>query len=237
MAIEPTARIRYAFPASARSSGIVRSGFADSIPTTSSPYPGPSARSSRSSSVAPAPRLAKYSSEEPKSWTNPSSTSAMVGPLATAMLSEWEGSMRRAFSEPSSGSTITKVFPASSPNGTSPRSSEIAMNPWPSACNRSSSAKTMSSQRRSMASVRSPPSPIPSYAVRAAIPGLASNSSRWAVTMRRKAASQSAPRAPRPAGVGWAWGVCLRDIAAMLDGGFAHAGRSRRASPAQLALA
>ena len=77
------------------------------------------------------------------------------------MLSECEGSMRRAFSEPSSGSTITLTGDPESPKATSPRSSEIAVNWCPSACRRSSSANTMSSQRRSMASVRSPPSPIP----------------------------------------------------------------------------
>ena len=46
-------------------------------------------------------------------------------PDATATLSEWDGSMRRAFNEPSSGSTTTVTPEPGSPNATSPRSSEI----------------------------------------------------------------------------------------------------------------
>ncbi len=79
--------------------------------------------------------------------------------------------MRRAFSEPSIGSITTRGAGSGSPNATSPRSSEMATKSGgrPRAV-RSSSAKTTSSQRRSMTSVRSPPSPTPSYSVRAAIP-------------------------------------------------------------------
>ena len=78
------------------------------------------------------------------------------------MLSENDGSMRRAFNEPSRGSITTVAPEFAAPKRTSPRSSEIAVNSRPSSFSRSSSAKTMSSLRRSMASVWSPPSPTPS---------------------------------------------------------------------------
>ncbi len=77
------------------------------------------------------------------------------------MLRLWEGSVRRALSEPSIGSITTRASPPS-PKLTSPRSSETATNEAPSAASVSSSAKTTSSQRRSIASARSPPSPTPS---------------------------------------------------------------------------
>ena len=77
------------------------------------------------------------------------------------MLRLWEGSVRRAFSEPSIGSITTRASPPS-PKPTSPRSSEIATNEAPSSASCSSSAKTASSQRRSMTRVWSPPSPTPS---------------------------------------------------------------------------
>ena len=77
------------------------------------------------------------------------------------MLRLWEGIVRRALSEPSIGSITTRASPPE-PKLTSPRSSETATNeaPWPASC--SSSAKTTSSQRRSITRVRSPPSPTPS---------------------------------------------------------------------------
>ncbi len=71
----------------------------------------------------------------------------MLSPDETAMLSEWEGSVRRAFSEPSIGSITTRVAEPPSPNRTVPRSSEIAVKEWPAAWIASSSAKTMSSAR------------------------------------------------------------------------------------------
>ncbi len=77
------------------------------------------------------------------------------------MLRLWEGTVRRALSEPSIGSITTRAGPPA-PKPTSPRSSEIGRNEAPAAASPSSSAKTASSQRRSIARVRSPPSPIPS---------------------------------------------------------------------------
>ena len=85
----------------------------------------------------------------------------MVVPEATAIESEWAGSVRLALSEPSIGSMTTRVWEPS-PNSTVPRSSEMAVNAWPSAWMPSSSAKTMSSAARSITSERSPPSPRPS---------------------------------------------------------------------------
>ena len=77
------------------------------------------------------------------------------------MLRLCEGSVRRALSEPSIGSITTRAAPPS-PKATSPRSSEIATKEAPSAASASSSAKTTSSQRRSITRVWSPPSPTPS---------------------------------------------------------------------------
>ena len=48
------------------------------------------------------------SSSAPKSWTKPSATSAIDGPVATATLSANEGNVRRALSEPSIGSITTR---------------------------------------------------------------------------------------------------------------------------------
>ena len=77
------------------------------------------------------------------------------------MLRLCEGIVRRALSEPSIGSITTRVGPPA-PKATSPRSSETATNEAPCAASCSSSAKTTSSQRRSITRVRSPPSPTPS---------------------------------------------------------------------------
>ena len=77
------------------------------------------------------------------------------------MLRLWEGIVRRALSEPSIGSITTRASPPA-PKPTSPRSSETATKEAPSAASFSSSAKTASSQRRSIARVWSPPSPTPS---------------------------------------------------------------------------
>jgi len=77
------------------------------------------------------------------------------------MLRLCEGIVRRALSEPSIGSITTRASPLE-PKETSPRSSDTATNEAPCAASASSSAKTASSQRRSIARVRSPPSPTPS---------------------------------------------------------------------------
>ena len=78
------------------------------------------------------------------------------------MLRLCEGIVRRALSEPSIGSITTRAVAAGSRSETSPRSSETATNEAPCAASASSSAKTTSSQRRSIARVWSPPSPTPS---------------------------------------------------------------------------
>src|SRR5436190_14419273 len=70
-----------------------------------------------------------------------------------------------------------------------------------------------------MTRLRSPPSPTPSYTVRAAIPRVSSKSSCCAATMRLQAASQSAASAPGGVLV-WVSEVCLRAIRAMLEARF-----------------
>ena len=98
--------------------------------------------------------------------------------------------VRRALSEPSIGSiTIRSGDPA--PKLTVPRSSEIASNSCPSPWRRSSSAKIASSQRRSITSVWSPPSPTPSYSVRLEMSGCSEKIAFWASTALRNAAIHS----------------------------------------------
>jgi hypothetical protein len=58
---------------------------------------------------APSPCVAVHSSPEPKSWTNPKTTSFIVAPSATAIDIEKYGMFRFALSEPSIGSTTTRV--------------------------------------------------------------------------------------------------------------------------------
>src|SRR4051794_24594564 len=82
------------------------------------------------------------------------------------------------------------------PKSTSPRSSLTAVKRAPSACRRSSSAKTASSEAWSMTSVRSPPSPRePVSSRRSRLPGV--SRSTWASASRatRHAPSQSASSA------------------------------------------
>ncbi len=68
------------------------------------------------------------------------------------MLRLCEGIVRRALSEPSIGSITTRAAPPA-PKATSPRSSETATKEAPAAASVSSSAKTTSSQRRSITRV------------------------------------------------------------------------------------
>ena len=89
-AIAPIARSRCAVSASASADWTTQRGSADSTPITSS-LPSrvrrsPSRASSATpSSCAPPPRHATHSSSGPKSCTNPNTTSAIVGPSATAI--------------------------------------------------------------------------------------------------------------------------------------------------------
>ncbi len=107
------------------------------------------------------------------------------------MLTLWQGIVRRAFREPSIGSITTRSGARGLPKLTVPRSSEIAVNSCPRSWMRSSSAKIASSQRRSITRVRSPPSPIPSYSVRAAIPWWSEKIWRWTATAARNASIHS----------------------------------------------
>ena len=120
------------------------------------------------------------------------------------------GIVRRALSEPSIGSITTRAGSEPSPKSCSPRSSEIAVKRAPCACSASSSANTIASASRSITSVRSPPSPTPTYSVRALIERTRANSSAWAETIRRQASSQASTGAPA------AWVTAMR---AMLDTG------------------
>src|SRR4051812_16741677 len=91
---------------------------------------------------------------------------------------------------------------APSPKSTSPRSSETAMKRTPSSCRRSSWAKTASSARWSMTSVRSPPSPrAPVSSMRSAVVGRSWSSWRSSPVAIRHAPSQSASRACGAAGI------------------------------------
>ena len=112
-AIVPMARRRWATWTRPSADSSTQRGSADSKPTSSSlpsdaQRRSPTAGSSRMPlRVAPPPRVATHSSSGPKSCTKPNTTSAIVGPSATAIDTAWCGSPRLAFSEPSIGSMPT----------------------------------------------------------------------------------------------------------------------------------
>src|SRR5439155_2130295 len=84
----------------------------------------------------------------------------------------------------------------SAPKSTSPRSSETAVKRAPAECSSSSWAKTASSARWSMTSVRSPPSPRrPVSSMRSRVVGRSASSCRSSAVAVRQAPSQSASRA------------------------------------------
>ena len=74
-----------------------------------SPRPGRRRRAARRRAARRSPRVAVHSSPVPKSWTKPNATSRISGPSATARDSAKYGMPRLAFSEPSIGSSTTRV--------------------------------------------------------------------------------------------------------------------------------
>ena len=191
----PSTRSRNTSPSSCAATGASHSGRADSNPTTSSDSPPISVSSTSPFSVAPSSRVAANSSPVPKSWTKPNSTSSIVLPDATAMLSEYVGISRFAFSDPSIGSITTRTSLAPSPNATVPRSSEIAVKSWPCSCSASSSANTTSSAALSITRVRSPPAPRVVPPSRSTVAGCLPNISRRPSAARRQSPIQSAASA------------------------------------------
>jgi hypothetical protein len=135
-AIVPIARSRCATSTSPSADCSTQRGSADSKPTSSSLPSDAHRRSPTDGSsrtpfrVAPPPRVATHSSSGPKSCTKPNTTSAIVGPSATAIETQWCGSPRLALSEPSIGSTTTTK--PSPPKSTVPRSSLTTVKRAPS---------------------------------------------------------------------------------------------------------
>jgi SAM-dependent methyltransferase len=99
-------------------------GCADSMPSTSIRPSRARGGSRAPSRKLPPPRRARHSSPCPRSSTNPSSTSPIVGPEATAIDSANAGMPRLALRDPSIGSITTWTSPPA-PSATSPRSSEM----------------------------------------------------------------------------------------------------------------
>src|SRR5438105_1591171 len=135
---------------------------------------------------APSPRDAVHTSSVPKSWTKPKSTSAIVGPLETAIDSEKNPMPRFALSEPSIGS-ITKRASPPEPRRTSPRSSDTST---PSRLAASNLRMIPDSAAASIAVVSSPPSPVPTTGSRSARVGSSASANRTSSTAARQRSSQ-----------------------------------------------
>ena len=114
------------------------------------------------------PRGATHSSLGPEVVHEAEDTSAIVGPSATAIDTQWCGSPRLALSEPSIGSTTTST--PSPPKSTVPRSSLIDREARSGVVQRDRAPRsTASSAAASITSVLSPPSPrVPVSSTRSA---------------------------------------------------------------------
>jgi hypothetical protein len=114
MASDPMERTRCAASSRSSAASRIQRGSADSMPSSSS-LPSGVRRSAvfvascRPPRKAPSPRSACHASPGPKSCTKPKTTSAMVGPSATAIDRAWCESPRLALSEPSIGSITTTI--------------------------------------------------------------------------------------------------------------------------------
>src|SRR5579872_1383772 len=140
---------------------------------------------------APSPRRAVHSSPVPKSWTYAKWTSRIVSPSATAIDSEKNGMPRFAFSEPSIGSTTTRVLPLPR----MPASSLTIVTSSPSKC-----ASTTSSAAASTAVVSSPPSPRASTGSRSTRVGSCASTPSTSRAAARQSSSQSVKGIEQQAG-------------------------------------
>ena len=165
------------------------------------------------SSCAPSPRHATHSSSGPKSCTKPNTTSAIVGPSATAIESAKCGSPRLALTEPSIGSITTSTSVAAEvddPALLADRGEARARGVQRARARRRRRPRP---PRRSAACGRRPRRACRSPCTRSAIVGRSASIARIAAADRRHAPSQSAVRVGSGGHAGLSYGgACRADL-------------------------